>query len=174
MPFENDRGFANYHYEDGEFWYLAMGGRKEEGDLRKYSDHVYSYGRMPGWWEDKTGLVYIEEWPWGSVSPDRKKDLSDSVSVGTVEKVNQRSGNKADLQDMIGNVSEMTLNWKIDYISYGGEGAEIREGEVLVVGGNPRGTSTRPASPREVMSVGEEISAGGGYGIGFRAIRVRY
>ena len=142
--FERSYNFENGSYEDGEFWYIAMGGKKETGPYTSYHeiDHRGN-GRRPGW-DTRMGLVYEEEWPWGNESP--------------------RQGNQAGVQDMLGNVSEMTLNW------------DLRE-KVVVLGGSASGFSNHSglnSTPRNAMSVGEEVSAGGGQMVGFRAIRVQY
>lgn len=171
VPYENDRGFENYIFEDGEFWYLAMGGRSEQGEIEKYSLMQYEWGRMPGWYGDQTGKVYTQEWPWGSESPSEKKNISDYISAGVFTEINQRKGNNAGIQDMIGNVSEMTLNWTMSYITHNHDDGHSN---MLVVGGNPYGFSSTTVTPREIMSVGKEVSSSGAEGVGFRGIRVKY
>ena len=163
-------------FEDGEFWYLAMGGKKETGPYKDYNSYDYEFGRYPNF--HKTGLVYEEEWPWGDESPDRKSDLSDSVVLygGGVRKINLRQGNQAGIQDMLGNVSEMTLNWTMMDTSYN------KNGMVRVLGGSVEGLPRKNSydnyprlnTPKGVLSVGEEVSATGDRMGGFRAIRVRF
>ena len=159
-------------FEDGEFWYLAMGGKKETGPYKDYYDYSYDSGRNVG--SQKTGLVYDQEWPWGAENPDYKSDLSDSaVLSGGVRKINLSQGNNAGIQDMLGNVAEMTLNWTIGHASYN------QNGMVRVLGGSAEGfprknNYERLKTPKGVMSVGEEVSATGDRMVGFRAIRVSY
>ena len=164
-------------FEDGEFWYLAMGGKKETGPYKDYNSYDYEFGRHPNF--HKTGLVYEEEWPWGTESPDRKSDLSDSVVLysGGARKINLRQGNQAGIQDMLGNVSEMTLNWTMMDTS------NNKNGMVQVLGGSVEGLprvisnysyQSRDTTPGSVMSVGKEVSDKGDRIVGFRAIRVRY
>jgi hypothetical protein len=53
---------------------------------------------------------------------------------------------------------------------------DLRE-KVLVLGGSVSGFSNHSgliSTPRNAMSVGEEVSTGGGHMVGFRAIRVQY
>ena len=161
--------FGDRMFEDGEFWYLAMGGKKETGPYKDYYSYDYEFGRHPSY--TKTGLVYEEEWPWGKESPQGKNDLSQFALLNEwkVHEVNHRQGNLAGIQDMLGNVSEMTLNWSNE--------------EVTVLGGSAKGFpqgnsfpnySSLDNTPRGVMSVGEEVSSAGGPMVGFRAIRVQY
>jgi formylglycine-generating enzyme required for sulfatase activity len=181
VPFENFYGYGVHGenaFQDGEFWYLAMGGKKETGPYKGYRKYDYEFGRREGW-EERMGLVYEEEWPWGTESPDRKSDLSDSVVLysGGVRKINLRQGNQAGIQDMLGNVSEMTLNWTMMDTS------NNKNGMVQVLGGSVEGLprvisnysyQSRDTTPGSVMSVGKEVSDKGDRMVGFRAIRVRY
>ena len=187
-----------------EFRFLAMGGRTEQGSYQTWEDWTQPGTMDPitGEWKPvmKTGIRYVEEWPWGSESPEIKAEIGQyavtpygsNVPAG-IQPVGGRKPNGYGLHDMIGNIAEMSMDWFVDPTgladpAMGGMGMGDPRGTSFALGGswnnlpfggssgmygNPN-VSMGGVSPRSVMSSGQTSDAMGGPDIGFRAIRVQF
>ena len=174
-----------------DFRFLAMGGRTEQGSFQTWEDWNNPFGYP----DMKTGIRYVEEWPWGKESPENKADISQyavtpygSSPASGIQPVGGRKPNGYGLHDMIGNVAELSMEWSIN-----------RDPAMDPMGINPTGLimcnalggsfqrlgdnfMMRPPpqnwdgamSPGSVMSSGQSADAMGSPEVGFRAIRVQF
>jgi formylglycine-generating enzyme required for sulfatase activity len=177
-----------------DFRFLAMGGKTEQGSFQTWAD-----GTQPGTmdpitfeWKQpmKTGIRYVEEWPWGKESPENKADIGEyavtpygaSPSTG-IQPVGGRKPNGYGLHDMIGNVAELSMEWAIypDPAMVGMP--EMSHSMNHALGGSFSQLSSvlppgMPGMPHYlgggVMSQGQSVDAMGSPDVGFRAIRVQF
>ena len=189
LPQGQPMGYLGWRQDS--FRYLAMGGRTEQGSYQTWEDWTQSGTMDPITFEYKqpmkTGIRYVEEWPWGAQSPDNMADISEYAvtpygvnQVSGIQPVGGRKPNGYGLHDMIGNVAELTMDWYIDpYINpdpsmgmmpmsnaVGGSFSKLHI-EVYDPYGNQ-------ISPRSVMSSGQSVPAAGSREVGFRAIRIEF
>jgi len=189
LPQGQPMGYLGWRQDS--FRYLAMGGRTEQGSYQTWEDWTQSGTMDPITFEYKqpmkTGIRYVEEWPWGAQSPDNMADISEYAvtpygvnQVSGIQPVGGRKPNGYGLHDMIGNVAELTMDWYIEpYINpdpsmgmmpmshaVGGSFSKLHI-EVYDPYGNQ-------ISPRSVMSSGQSVPAAGSREVGFRAIRIEF
>jgi formylglycine-generating enzyme required for sulfatase activity len=136
----------------------------------------------------KTGIRYVEEWPWGAQSPDKMADISEYAvtpfganPAPGIQPVGGRKPNGYGLHDMIGNVAELTMEWYIDPGIYHPDSSMGMMPVSNAVGGSfsklhievydPYGNQI---SPRSVMSLGQSLPDTGSPEVGFRAIRIEF
>jgi formylglycine-generating enzyme required for sulfatase activity len=126
------------------FRYLAMGGRTEQGSYQTWEDwnQPGTHDPLTGEWIQpmKTGIRYVEEWPWGQDSPIDKPDVGDYAVVPygpnpatDIQSVGGRKPNGYGLHDMIGNVAELTMEW-YSYPTYGDPHMDYTD--MMGMGGN--------------------------------------
>lgn len=177
------------------FRYLAMGGRTEQGSYQTWEDWT-----QPGYWDPitfeykqpmKTGIRYVEEWPWGAQSPDNMPDISEYAvtpfganPASGIQPVGVRKPNGYGLHDMIGNVAELTMDWYLNLDPSMGIMPGIDPHQCNAVGGSFSNLpmqhdpfmsqNNNPLSPRSVMSLGQYLSDTGSPEVGFRAIRIEF
>lgn len=185
-------------WERDSFRFLAMGGRTEQGSYQTWEDWTQPGTMDPITFEwkqpMKTGIRYVEEWPWGAQSPDNIPDISEYAvtpyganPAPGIQPVGGRKPNGYGLHDMIGNVAELTMDWYIDpYIN-----PDPSMGMMPVshaVGGSFSklpvqhdmqhdpfmSQNNNSLSPRSVMSLGQSLPGTGSPEVGFRAIRMEF
>lgn len=179
-------GLSEWGRGPDEFRFLAMGGRTEQGSFHTWQDS----DPMTGMPVMKTGIRYVEEWPWGKESPENKADIGEyavtpygaSPSTG-IQPVGGRKPNGYGLHDMIGNVAELSMEWAIypDPAMVGMP--EMSHSMNHALGGSfsqlssvlPPGMLGMPHYlGGGIMSVGQSVDAMGSPDVGFRAIRVQF
>jgi len=170
-----------------ELYYLSMGGRIEQGRWGEYHDP------MTG--TQKKGLIYIEEWPWGSASPDQTPNI-DQIAITPFgsflapQPVGQTKANGYGIYDMVGNVREWTSSWSRGdpmhnppgspgsktLVSAGGSVKKGFEKSTKSYPGDPGDPSKEMIYPSHVMdgSWNSYDSEAGESDIGFRPIRIQY
>lgn len=176
-----------------EFRFLAMGGRTEQGSFHTWEDWTKpgSMDPITGEWKQpmKTGIRYVEEWPWGKESPENKADIGEyavtpygaSPSTG-IQPVGGRKPNGYGLHDMIGNVAELSMEWYINPDPAMMVGFEMGHSMSRVLGGSfsqlPQGDPSMIGMPHYlgggIMNEGQYVDATGSPEVGFRAIRVQF
>ena len=177
--------------EDGFCWrpdfhYLAMGGRVERGEYGEYHE--------PFTGKQKKGIVYIEEWPWGSTSPDEMSNIDQFAitpfgAFSKPQSVGQTKANGYGIYDMVGNVRELTTGWqKGSPFPHSGH---IPGTMISAVGGSVKKgfEKTSKYNPADPFNPGKEmiypshvmadnwsanISEAGESDVGFRPIRIQY
>ena len=146
--------------------YLAMGGRAEQSEWGEVWD-----GHMP-----RQGLVYKEEWPWGTKSPDEKDNIDSLAitpfgSIRSAQSVGKTLPNGYGIHDLIGNVRELTSVWEKGHLPMcgpiGGNISPAGETLLLSAGGSyihgfekswvsdpidPWGMGAEKISPTQVMN----------------------
>ena len=144
----------------------------------------------------KTGIRYVEEWPWGAQSPENMADISEYAvtpygvnQASGIQPVGGRKPNGYGLYDMIGNVAELTMDWYLNLDpSMGDPSMGMMPGmdphQCNAVGGSFSNLpmqhdpfmsqNNNPLSPRSVMSSGQYLPATGSPEVGFRAIRIEF
>jgi formylglycine-generating enzyme required for sulfatase activity len=173
------------------FRYLAMGGRTEQGSYQTWEDWTQSGTMDPVTFEwkqpMKTGIRYVEEWPWGGQSPDNMPDISEYAvtpyganPAPGIQPVGGRKPNGYGLHDMIGNVAELTMDWYdspdqamgmfgMQCNAVGGSFSN------LPISHDPyMNQNNNPLSPRSVMTLGQSFPDTGSPEVGFRAIRMEF
>lgn len=182
------------------FRYLAMGGRTEQGSYQTWEDWTQPGTMDPVTFEYKqpmkTGIRYVEEWPWGAQSPENMADISEYAvtpygvnQASGIQPVGGRKPNGYGLYDMIGNVAELTMDWYLNLDpSMGDPSMGMMPGmdphQCNAVGGSFSNLpmqhdpfmsqNNNPLSPRSVMSSGQYLPATGSPEVGFRAIRIEF
>ena len=180
-----------------DFRFLAMGGRTEQGSYQTWEDWMNpgTVDPITGEWKQpmKTGIRYVEEWPWGKESPENKADIDEyavtpygSSPASGIQPVGGRKPNGYGLHDMIGNVAELSMEWAkhenpnmitnpmgIRPHALGGSFKRLR-GEDFMMGGPMPGNWDGAMSPESVMSSGQFVDAMVSPEVGFRAIRVQF
>lgn len=165
-----------------DFHYLAMGGRVERGEYGEYWE--------PFTGKQKKGIVYIEEWPWGSTSPDEMSNIDQFAITpfGAFSKphsVGQTKANGYGIYDMVGNVRELTKLWRTadprmpvppGMMILSAVGGSVKKGFEKTF--DPR-MPVPPATeiyPSNVMAGdwNSNISEAGEPDVGFRPIRIQY
>ena len=177
------------------FRFLAMGGRTEQGSYQTWEDWTQPGTMDPITFEYKqpmkTGIRYVEEWPWGAQSPDNMADISEYAvtpyganPAPGIQPVGGRKPNGYGLHDMIGNVAELTMDWSNIPIagSVGSIGSICMQ--CNAVGGSfsnlpmqhdpYMNQNNNPLSPRSVMTLGQSFPDTGSPEVGFRAIRMEF
>ena len=189
-------GFS-WGWGSDEFRFLAMGGRTEQGSFQTWEDWMSPFDPMTGMPVKKTGIRYVEEWPWGKESPENKADIGEyavtpygaSPSTG-IQPVGGRKPNGYGLHDMIGNVAELSMEWSISPVAMPEPGSNPIMSQALggslaflpigdgAFGGYMMGSGPQmwgaAISPGSVMSEGQSVDAMGSPEVGFRAIRVQF
>tara|TARA_B110000003_G_C16649520_1_gene533555 strand:+ start:2707 stop:4338 length:1632 start_codon:yes stop_codon:yes gene_type:complete len=167
-----------------DFHYLAMGGRVERGEYGEYHE--------PFTGKQKKGIVYIEEWPWGSTSPDEMSNIDQFAitpfgAFSKPQSVGQAKANGYGIYDMVGNVRELTKLWRTgDPLHNPGSppGTMI----LSAVGGSVKKGFEKTFDPRMPVPPATEIypshvmtgdwnsniSEAGEPDVGFRPIRIQY
>ena len=165
-----------------ESHFLSMGGR-ESSEWGEY----WPYGPFPP--EPLQGLVFKDEWPWGSKSPNAMPEIDEYAitpfgKFSTPQEVGLTKANGYGIHDMIGNVREYVGAWlkgNQQNFHFGWHGDFVMQ-EVWTYGGsvsNGFGNSDWWINPKDLMSDmgpglpfnGDEISATGNPDVGFRPIR---
>jgi formylglycine-generating enzyme required for sulfatase activity len=170
-----------------DFHYLAMGGRVERGEYGEYHE--------PFTGKQKKGIVYIEEWPWGSTSPDEMSNIDQFAitpfgAFSKPQSVGQTKANGYGIYDMVGNVRELTKLWRTgDPLHNPGSppgtmilsavGGSVKKGFEKTSKWNP----ADPSNPGKEMIYPSHVMAGDWYSniseagesdVGFRPIRIQY
>ena len=172
------------------FRFLAMGGRTEQGSYQTWEDWTQPGTMDPITFEwkqpMKTGIRYVEEWPWGAQSPDNMADISEYAvtpyganPAPGIQPVGGRKPNGYGLHDMIGNVAELTMDW---YINPDPSMGMMNESNAvggsfsnLPISHDPyMNQNNNPLSPRSVMTLGQSFPDTGSPEVGFRAIRMEF
>jgi formylglycine-generating enzyme required for sulfatase activity len=182
-----------------DFRFLAMGGKTEQGSYQTWEDWMNPGTMDPitGEWKQpmKTGIRYVEEWPWGKESPENKADISQyavtpygSSPASGIQPVGGRKPNGYGLHDMIGNVAELSMEWYINLDpatmdlpginplmcnALGGSFKRLRGVDNFMMGAPPQNWDGA-MSPGSVMSSGQYVDAMGSPEVGFRAIRLQF
>ena len=173
------------------FRFLAMGGRTEQGSYQTWEDWTQPGTMDPITFEwkqpMKTGIRYVEEWPWGAQSPDNMADISEYAATPFganpapgIQPVGGRKPNGYGLHDMIGNVAELTMDWYVNpdpAMGMFGMQCNAVGGSFsnLPISHDPyMNQNNNPLSPRSVMTSGQSFPDTGSPEIGFRAIRMEF
>jgi len=169
-----------------DFHYFAMGGRVERGEYGEYFDSFTG--------KQKKGIVYIEEWPWGSTSPDEMSNIDQFAitpfgAFSKPQSVGQTKANGYGIYDMVGNVRELTTGWqKGSPFPHSGH---IPGTMISAVGGSVKKgfEKTSKYNPADPFNPGKEmiypshvmadnwsanISEAGESDVGFRPIRIQH
>ena len=194
----NGYRLPNANWLNNEFYFLAMGGRPEQGIFQTFIDYfeIGSIDPTTGEWIQpmKTGVKYVEEWPWGNESPNQKSDIGDyavtpfgSNPASGIQSVGRRKPNGYQLHDMIGNAEELTMEWSIEP-SWDEFGTSRKEGKTTAfgtVGGSwnqiPYDSSFSDGyvteltfTPSRVLATFNRKEGSSAPEVGFRAIRAEF
>lgn len=168
-----------------DFHYLAMGGRAERGE--------YGYYHDPFTGKQKKGIVYTEEWPWGSTSPDEMSNIDQFAitpfgAFSKPQSVGQTKANGYGIYDMVGNVRELTKLWRTGDPLHNPGSPPGTTMILSAVGGSVKKGFEKTFDPRMPVPPATEIypshvmtgdwnsniSEAGEPDVGFRPIRIQY